>query len=202
MDEIVVRPSFAAAADRSSADEEQRLLRAAQEGDTLAFAALVAGHLPKVASVSRRFLRDPDDAEDAVQETLIRAYRGLRRFRGEASVRTWLLRIAVNVCKNQRGEFWRRRVELAEDLSRLDEAAADSQECARSLAEAAMTRDDRDRQLRRALQELPEQLRLPILLHFYEELSGAEIAAVGGGDPRPGCAVEPPVSGSCDACER
>jgi RNA polymerase sigma factor (sigma-70 family) len=157
-------------------EEEQRLVRAAADGDTSAFDALARGHWRKVASVAGRFLADPNDIEDAVQETFVRAFENLRGFRGQASVQTWLIRIAVNVCKNKRSEFWRRRVNLTDDDSLLKVDPAD----ARVLAETGMVLGDREHMLQRALSELPERLRLPIVLHFFEELSGREIAAVLG----------------------
>jgi RNA polymerase sigma-70 factor (ECF subfamily) len=160
------------AADNGAGDEEQRLVRAAWEGDHSAFDALVQRHWRKIASVVGQFLDDPNDVEDATQETFVRAYENLRGFRGEASLRTWLIRIAVNVCRNKRGEFWRRRVSLEGDDATLHGEPAD----AKRLAEAAMCRDD----LRRAVHRLPEKLRLPIVLHFFEELSGAETAAILG----------------------
>jgi RNA polymerase sigma factor (sigma-70 family) len=157
-------------------EEERRWVERAREGDAAAFDRLVERHWRKIASVVSRFLSDPNDVEDAVQETFVRAFQGLRGFRGEASARTWLLRIAVNVCRNRHAEAWRRRVSLTEDDAALPHFAAD----ARALAEAAILRTDRERALRSALRELPEKLRLPILLHFIEELSGAEVAQVLG----------------------
>jgi RNA polymerase sigma-70 factor (ECF subfamily) len=52
------------------------------------------------------------EAEDVAQTVMLKVSEGLRGFRGEASVRTWLLRIALNACRSKRGEFWRRRVTL------------------------------------------------------------------------------------------
>jgi RNA polymerase sigma-70 factor, ECF subfamily len=111
-----------------------------------------------------------------VQETFVRAFENLRGFRGDASVRTWLIRIAVNLCKNRRGEYWRRRVTLTGDDAALHPEAAG----ARTLAEAALLQGEWEGALRAAMQQLPDRHRLPILLHFFEDLSGAEIAAVLG----------------------
>jgi RNA polymerase sigma-70 factor (ECF subfamily) len=179
VEEIVAGRPIAAPMEERGEDGEGRLLRQARAGDVEAFAALAARHLPAIRSVIRRLLPDPNDTEDAAQETLLRAFRSVRGFRGEASARTWLLRIAVNVARTHRGEAWRRRITLTEDLSHLPESGAD----ARALAEAAMARDAEDRALHQALAALPERLRLPILLHFFEGLSGAEIAAVLGWNP-------------------
>ena len=75
-------------------DLEAQALRAAQAGDGAAFAALVRPHLPALAAFIRRVSPRPDLAEDALQDTLLRAWRHLSGFRGESSFRTWLFAIA------------------------------------------------------------------------------------------------------------
>jgi RNA polymerase sigma-70 factor (ECF subfamily) len=157
-------------------DEERQWVRATLDGDLAAFDRLIERHWRKVASVVGRFLTDPNDVDDTVQETFVRAFESLRGFRGEASVRTWLLRIALNACRSKRGEYWRRRVTLTEDDSAFDGGVTGSP----ALAEAVVLQAEWEHALRAALRRLPEKLRLPIVLHFFEELSGAEIAAVLG----------------------
>jgi RNA polymerase sigma-70 factor (ECF subfamily) len=77
---------------------EARLLSAAQHGDSRAFDALVAPHRADIHRLSYRMLGSPYDADDAVQEALLRAWRALPRFDGRSALRTWLYRIAMNVC--------------------------------------------------------------------------------------------------------
>src|SRR5688572_12941816 len=79
-------------------DEEARLLQAAQTGDRTALTRLLAPYERRLYALCRGMLGHAQDAEDAVQETFLRALNALPRFRGEAPVRTWLFRIAVNVC--------------------------------------------------------------------------------------------------------
>lgn len=152
--------------------EELRLVRAVLEGERRAFDVLVERHMRPVVSVVRRMLDDPDEREDVVQETFVRAYRKLRTFRGEASLRTWFIRIAINACKRRRLAFWRRRVSTTEDVSRLEPEPVDP----RNMEESAAIRDA----VVRAVGELPERLRLPLVLHVYDELTGAEVAAALG----------------------
>jgi RNA polymerase sigma-70 factor (ECF subfamily) len=150
-------------------DEDAPLVRAAVAGDLGAFERLAERYAGRVTSVARRFLADPNDVEDAVQETFLRAFEHLRRFCPGTSLRAWLVRIAINVCKNKRSGFWRRRVALAGDGTLLGDLPVDAQ----AAAENALLR----RELEGAICRLPERLRLPFILHFLEGLSGAEIAA-------------------------
>jgi RNA polymerase sigma-70 factor (ECF subfamily) len=73
-------------------------LEAARRGDEDAYAALVASHRSELLAHCYRMLGSLPDAEDALQETLLRAWRGLPRFEGRSSFRSWLYRIATNVC--------------------------------------------------------------------------------------------------------
>src|SRR5437016_1468173 len=79
---------------------EAALLRAGQAGDRAALERLLAPHKGPLFALCYGILGDADDAEDAAQETFLRVLRGLARFRGDASFRTWLFRIAVNLCLN------------------------------------------------------------------------------------------------------
>ncbi|MDQ4053198.1 MAG: sigma-70 family RNA polymerase sigma factor [Actinomycetota bacterium] len=78
--------------------DETDLLAAAQAGDEDAFATLVAAHRSALHAHCYRMLGSVPDAEDALQEALIRAWRGLPRFQGRSSLRSWLYRIATNAC--------------------------------------------------------------------------------------------------------
>jgi RNA polymerase sigma factor (sigma-70 family) len=85
---------------------------AANAGDDAAFATLVRRHRRELHGHCARMLRSPDRAEDVVQETLLRAWRGRAAFRGGASYRTWLYRIATNACLD---EIRRDRPRVADD---------------------------------------------------------------------------------------
>src|SRR5690606_2035399 len=63
-----------------------------------------------VLKIAYMYLRDKSKAEDAFQEVFLRAFRQMDTFRGDSSVKTWLLRITMNVCKDLRRSFWFRRV--------------------------------------------------------------------------------------------
>src|ERR1700693_77266 len=76
------------------------LVRWAQAGESRAFDRLVLKYRPRVVELAMRYTRNAEDAEDATQETFIRAYGGLRHFRCESAFYTWLYRIASNCARN------------------------------------------------------------------------------------------------------
>jgi RNA polymerase sigma-70 factor (ECF subfamily) len=145
---------------------DEVLARRAAEGQGEAFEELVRRHRTRVYALALRICRNADDAEDALQETFIAAYRALPRFDRRARVSTWLYRIATNKCYDV---IARRR------------ATADSA----SLPEAVDTGDpfahsERRELLTRALDALPEQFREAALLCDVCGLTPAEAGAVIG----------------------
>lgn len=84
---------------------ERKLLQAGQAGDRMALEQLLIPYERPLYALCRGILGHADDAEDAVQETFLRALRALPAFRGEAAVRSWLYRIAVNVCLDRKRAY-------------------------------------------------------------------------------------------------
>jgi RNA polymerase sigma-70 factor, ECF subfamily len=146
---------------------EAALVRAGLAGDRSALDQLLALHERRVLAVCRGVLGHAEDAEDAAQETFFRALRSLHRFRGDASFRTWLLRIAVNVCLNwKRG---RRPTEAWDEENPLIPTDA-------SPETVVLLR----LQVREALGELPPHRRAVLLLREMEGWSVAEIGQAMG----------------------
>ncbi len=87
-------------------------------GDASAFDEIVSRHTSKIHAVAERFLRNHADAQEITQDTFIRAHRGLARFRGDASLSTWLHRIAFNLARNRYWYFFRRCRHLTASLDR------------------------------------------------------------------------------------
>jgi len=83
-----------------SEPSEQELLAAAREGDRRAFGRLVRLHQRRVHACAVQMLGDGGDADDALQETFVRAWRAIDRFDGRSRLSTWLYRVCVNVCLN------------------------------------------------------------------------------------------------------
>jgi DNA-directed RNA polymerase specialized sigma24 family protein len=89
-----------AAAGRSDSDEA--LVSRFQQGDASAFDELARRHRRAVYRLAYRLLGTHDEADDVSQEVFLRVYRGLRRFRGESSFRTWIVRIVLNLTRSAR----------------------------------------------------------------------------------------------------
>jgi RNA polymerase sigma-70 factor (ECF subfamily) len=149
-------------------DNDQRLVRRAQAGDREAFERLLTAHRHRLFTLAARELGSAADAEDAVQEALIRAWRALPRFRGDASFSTWIYRICLNAIADQRTRRSRGAGAPLDDV-----------------AEPSDPRDAiLERELSNALQEalaaLDETYRTPVLLYDVLGRSYGEIAEVLG----------------------
>lgn len=107
-------------------------------------------------------LRDADLARDAVQETFIKAYRALPDFRGECSQRTWLMRIAINTCRDMQRSWWHRHVcTMQEDMVVETQGVND---------DAIAVTD--------AISKLPPKLKEAVLLYYYQNMQLDEMAEV------------------------
>jgi RNA polymerase sigma-70 factor (ECF subfamily) len=95
---------------------ERELIDRARRGDRAAFAALVRAHQDEVYTLARRLVGDPDLASDVAQETLIRAWRALPKFRGDSRLSTWLYRITVNTAWTQKKRAKRHAGPSIDDL--------------------------------------------------------------------------------------
>jgi RNA polymerase sigma-70 factor, ECF subfamily len=149
---------------------ETDLLRAAQAGDRAALDQLLALHERPILVLCHGILGHSEDAEDAVQETFLRALRALSGFRGGSSLRTWLFRIAVNVCLNWKRD---RRHDPAPLGSLAWEEDAPAMPVVNDSPEAIALRQLR---VSEALAQLPPRLRVVFLLKVLEGWSVAEIA--------------------------
>ena len=112
-------------------------------------------------------LHDRTLAEDAVQETFLKAYKGFDQFRGDSSEKTWLTRIAVNTCRDYQRSGWFRHTDRSVTPEMLP-AAADTQP------------DAEDYDLSLAVMNLPRKLREVILLYYYQDMGTEEIAGTLG----------------------
>jgi RNA polymerase sigma-70 factor (ECF subfamily) len=146
--------------------DDRFLLDSARDGDLDAFELLVRRHQLAIYRVALRMLASEADAQDATQETFVRAWRGLGRFRGESAVSTWLYRIVTRRCLDL---IAMRRP--AEELDQAELPAADDP--ARTAEE-----HERLRAVTRAIASLPGEQRAALVLREFEGLSYGEIAEV------------------------
>ncbi len=109
-------------------------------------------------------LKDAALAEDAVQETFVKAWRAYGAYRGEASEKTWLMRIAVNTCRDFRRNKWFLHVDRKVNMD--------------DLPEPAVAFEMKDDTVTRAILSLPDSMRRIITLRYYQGLSAQEIAEV------------------------
>jgi len=149
-------------------DERELVLRA-QRGDARAYEELVRPHQEIAFRVAYVITRNAADAEDAVQDALVKAWRALGRFRAGEPLRPWLLRIAANEARNRRRSAGRReRLTLR--------AAASPGEAAPSPEEALLATSDRARLLD-ALEALPDAAREVLACRYLLDLSEDETAS-------------------------
>jgi RNA polymerase sigma-70 factor (ECF subfamily) len=149
------------------AADEAALLQAGRAGDLAALDRLLAAHKHALFVLCSGILGHAEDAEDAVQETFLRALHGLARFRGESAFRSWLFRIAINVCL--RWKAGRRPTELWDE----ERSPAASSASPEAIALGRL-------QVMEALRHLTPPHRALLLLKEREGWSAAEIAAALG----------------------
>jgi len=153
---------------------------AAPVGELADFDAVVRDHQPAIFRFVLVSLREREPAENLTQECFLRAYQARRSFRGDASVRTWLMRIAVNLVndhrKSARLRFWRRAAQTSLDVTFTGDWLADP----RSSPEAEASAREQVKAVWRATAALSERQRTVFLLRFVEEMEIREIAAAVG----------------------
>ena len=156
------------------------LVRRVQSGDKKAFDVLVLKYQHKIANLVSRYVRDPSDVPDVVQEAFIKAYRALPRFRGESAFYTWLYRIAINTAKNYL--VARDRRPPSSDID-VDDAVQYSGATAlreNGSPENMLLRDEIEHTVYDTIEKLPDDLRTAITLREMEGLSYEDIAQVMG----------------------
>jgi RNA polymerase sigma-70 factor, ECF subfamily len=164
--------------DAETADrgQETAWIGACQRGDSVAFNRLVLKWEKPIYNLTLRMLQDRDEAADATQEVFCSAFKNILRFRKDAKFSTWLYRIAVNQCITR----LRKRppgVHLSMDDQGPDAPLKGWTPTAESHEDEVMLKEQR-KQVRLALDALPEEQRAIVELKFYQDLTFEEIAAV------------------------
>ena len=154
------------------APSDEELVEQFQQGDSSAFDALVRRWDRKVQGAIYRLVGPSEDVRDLSQETLLKAYRGLRTFKKEARFSSWLYQIALNVCRDR---MRRGRGRSYVSFDELTDGGESPGEAGRSALELIESRD-LSRQVAAAVAALPVEQREVIVLKEYQGLTFVEIA--------------------------
>lgn len=158
--------------------DEELMVRIAK-GDQYAFRTLVERHQSSMLNLIYRFIGDIAKSQDLAQEVFLRVWQTAKRYEPKAKFTTWLYRIATNLCLNElkasRRKKWIRLFHV--DTEGQDRGGEDFSDESPSPEEMLLTRE-RDREITEALQSLPENQRMAIILKRYDDLSYEEISRI------------------------
>ena len=152
--------------------DDRALAAEAAAGNREAFDVIVERHRRNVYQVCYRFVHNHEDATDLAQDAFVRAWRGLKSFKGQAALSTWLYRIAVNVCLN--------RVATKTPLTEPIESPDHFPDVRSEGAQHGMIREERAAAVRKAIANLPKKQRATLILRAYHDMSHQQIADVLG----------------------
>jgi RNA polymerase sigma factor (sigma-70 family) len=168
-------------ADPARAADDMSIARGVAGGDRMVFEALMRRHNRRLYRLARATLRDDAEAEDALQEAYLSAYRNIGQFRGEASLSTWLSRMVLNECLGRLRKSARRQnvVPMVPSDPDMDIMTPDDSD----IPDKALVRSEMRSLIERKLDALPEDFRTVFVLRAVEELSVEETAACLGIPP-------------------
>jgi len=164
--------------------QDAALIRAFQEGDKAAFDKLVLNHKDRLFNLCYRILGDYEEANDSAQETFIKVYRGLKKFRFESGFSTWLYRIAVNTCKNKlKSSAYRQKSKMVPlDNPVLANRSQPSREIQDESPSPAMELEKKERMrvIQEAIDALSPEQKQVVTLRDIEGFSYEEVAEITG----------------------
>ncbi|MBR6950105.1 MAG: sigma-70 family RNA polymerase sigma factor [Oscillospiraceae bacterium] len=161
-------------------EREKQLVKKASQGDGASFELLITDCADRTWALALRMMKDPQDAEDAVQDAMIKAWRALPGFKGECRFATWVFRLTYNTCldalrRRQRGQVLSLTREDEDDGERQAEVPDPSPG-----PEEALLAKERAEILRRETEKLSDKLRAPLVMRELGGCSYEEIAAALG----------------------
>jgi RNA polymerase sigma-70 factor (ECF subfamily) len=158
---------------------DEQLVNAARAGNEGAFSELFTRHHARLLKLALQHRLTAQDAEDAVQQTMLKAWRGLGSFRGESRFATWITRVLMNeVFQSRRKRARMRLEEMADETTLTAVLEAGSARSRRPISqEQRLLLMERNRLVHAALRSLPESLRSVLRMQFFDERSLEEIAA-------------------------
>jgi len=163
---------------KSLASEDLMLLVA--DGDQIAFSCLVNRHQDAVFRLIYRFFGREEEANDLAQEVFVRIWRSSERYTPTSKFTTWLYTLTANICKSETQSLWRRNIRLIGSFWTLGDNDAPEIPANSPSPEDAALQTEQGRMVRAAIESLPTNQRLALVLRRYEELSYQEISVVIG----------------------
>ncbi len=163
---------------RRDAEADANTIARVLAGDREAFGVLVARYTRRLYDLARRMLRDADEAEDAVQQAFLNAFRALDRFDPRRPFRHWLLRIASNLCRNRLVARGHRPEPAAVGAAAGDEGAVAEPAARPDAGPPSRDSDLASGSVRAAIDALPDTYRLPAILRYVHGLDLSEIAEI------------------------
>jgi RNA polymerase sigma-70 factor (ECF subfamily) len=161
---------------------ERQLIGRMQAGDSSAVTELAATYGPRIQQLALRYVKNWEDAEEVTQDVLMKVYRKIDAFRGDAALSSWIYRITFNTAMSRlrTGRLARAAEQTRADTVPADSTPRPSQEAAdwSDLADDQVLRREMREQLLEALTHLPEVYRIPVLLRDIQGLSTEEASAV------------------------
>jgi RNA polymerase sigma-70 factor (ECF subfamily) len=157
---------------------DAELVKRVQAGDKRAFDVLVLKYQSRIINLISRYVSDHHAAMDVAQEAFIKAYKGLKNFRGDSAFYTWMYRIAINTAKNHLASAGRKMPEYAVDAQEAEQFEGESGLKEYASPERVLMRDEIQDTVHKAIEALPEDLKAAITLRELEGMSYEEIAEV------------------------
>ena len=171
-------------------DDESKLIQALQQQQTSAYKFFIRTYQHAIYQVCMRMMQDSSEAEDMTQETLIRIVRSINNFKGQSSLKTWVYRIAINLCKNRlqylkrreqknhkaissfEGDYWQEQISLSMNSPRSSSDSTLASPHQNLVAKETQT------QIEQALHSIDSSLRELLILRDIQGLSYQEITDI------------------------
>lgn len=175
--ELCLRAMTVKPSSKTEVTDELALIERCRRNDAEAFGKIIDLYQNRLYGFVRRMVKDPEDAADVAQETFVRAFQGIHRFDGRSSIRTWLFRIAYNLCIDRARKVGRTPNESSLDSSFEDEERIDVPD-SRWDPQRVILNEELRKVLEGAIATMSEKLRSVLLLHDQQDLAYEDIAKI------------------------
>lgn len=160
--------------------EDSHLVERAQKGDKIAFEQLVMKYDRHVLNIAHAYRNNKDEADDIYQEVFLRVYKGLKNFQSRSKFSTWLYRITVNVCIEQKRK---EKVRDHESLDKYDDRSDSAEKYSDRIDSGSRTdKQTMDNEMKNLIQteieKLPKQLKMAFTLKYYQGFKIKEISKI------------------------